>query len=186
MNNKYKEINSYDAKIEKITKIMDTIEYGFKDEKGNNIILYDTEKWEKEFYELYYLQSPNELLISKCGVCWDQVELERTLFKEVGIDVNSYFICIYNDDSLPSHTFITFELNKKIFWYEHSWNKYKGIYCYNTLNELLYDVKEKFINDNLQYKNDNKTIIHKYNEPKKHSSCQEFYQYIESQLLVDL
>ena len=70
-----------DKKIENIMSIMDNIEYGFKDENGNNII-YDTEKWDNNFNDFYYLQTSDELLKSKCGVCWDQTELERELFKD--------------------------------------------------------------------------------------------------------
>ena len=55
--------------------VMNDIEYGFKDQNGKNII-YDKEKWNNEFYDFYYLQTPNELLKTKCGVCWDQDELK--------------------------------------------------------------------------------------------------------------
>lgn len=57
--------------MDKILKIMDTlnnIEYGFKDKNGNNLI--NSEIWDKEFHNFYYLLSPEELLDSKCGVCW--------------------------------------------------------------------------------------------------------------------
>ena len=37
-------------KIENIMNIMNTIEYGFKDENNNNIINYNPKKWDEEFY----------------------------------------------------------------------------------------------------------------------------------------
>lgn len=35
--------------------------------------------YEDTLFKAYYLQSPKELLNSKCGLCFDQVEFERTL-----------------------------------------------------------------------------------------------------------
>ena len=128
-----------------LMEIMDTIEYGFLDEFGNNIV-YNTKKWDDEFYDFYYLLSPDELLKKKCGVCWDQVELERKLFEEKGFKVKTYFICTYDGDNLPSHTFLTYEKDNSFYWFEHSWNIYKGIHKYASEKELLKDVKDKFIN----------------------------------------
>ena len=45
--------------MDKILKIMDTlnnIEYGFKDKNGNNLI--NSEIWDKECHNFYYLLSP--------------------------------------------------------------------------------------------------------------------------------
>ena len=173
-------------KILNLMNIMNTIEHGFKDENNNNIINYNLKKWDLEFYDFYYLLSPEELLIKKCGVCWDQVELERYLFNLDKINNKTFFICTYDGDNLPSHTFLTFEYNNKYFWFEHSWNDYKGIHEYNNLNELLLDVKEKFINNQSTNINSEYTFVYEYNKPKTHISCQEFYDYVETQKLVKL
>ena len=56
--------------MNRILEIMDelrNIEYGFKDKNGANLI--NSESWDKNFYNFYYLLSPEELLHSKCGVC---------------------------------------------------------------------------------------------------------------------
>ena len=80
--------------VGKIMNLMDSIEYGFKDNDGNNIINTNVQKWDEEFENFYYLQTPEELMQSKCGVCWDQVELERKLFSENNITIKTYFIFI--------------------------------------------------------------------------------------------
>ena len=80
-------------KINEINLIMNQMDYGFKDSSGQNIIN-NLEKWDNEFDKFYYLQTPEELLISKCGVCWDQVELERKLFSDNNINFKTYFIYI--------------------------------------------------------------------------------------------
>ena len=173
-------------KIKNIMSIMNTIEYGFKDENDNNIINYNPKKWDEEFYDFYYLLTPEELLLKKCGVCWDQVELERYLFDKENINNRTYFICTYDGENLPSHTFLTFQHNNKYFWFEHSWNDYKGIHEYNSLKELLLDVKEKFINNNSSDINNEYTFVYEYEKPKKHIGCQEFYNFIETQKLIKL
>ena len=176
--------------MDKIYKIMDTlnnIEYGFKDKNGNNLI--NSEIWDKEFHNFYYLLSPEELLDSKCGVCWDQVELERKLFNEANIECDTFFIYIDDNENLPSHTFLTFQLNNKYYWFEHSWYDMKGIHEYNNFEKLLNDVKTKFIdsrkneiNPDLNYD----IYIYKYNQPKYHISCDEFYDYIKTQEKISI
>lgn len=171
--------------VNKIMEIMQTIEYGFKDEQGINIITNQI-KWDNEFYNFYYLLSPEELLTTKCGVCWDQVELERYLFEKQNIEVATYFICIYDGDNLPSHTFLTFKHDNKYYWFEHSWATYQGIHEYSSLKELLLDIKDKFIVSNSYVNSSEHTFIYEYQQPKLHISCQEFYDYIETQKLVKL
>lgn len=171
--------------MNKIMNIMNDIEYGFKDENGFNINS-DPEKWDNEFDNFYYLQTPEELLKSKCGVCWCQVELERELFSKEGIEVETYFICTYDNDNSPSHTFLVIKDNNKYYWFEHSWGIYKGIHEYDSLKELLLDVKEKFIKSNPQDINNDYTFVYKYENVKYHISCKEFYDFIETQELIKL
>lgn len=84
-------------KIDNIMNLMDSIEYGFKDENGESIINANPQKWDDEFY----LQTPDELLKSKCGVCWDQVELERKLFQDNKVTVHSKNRKIGNPSGIP-------------------------------------------------------------------------------------
>lgn len=170
---------------QKIMKIMDQIEYSFLDEHGNNIINTNPKKWDEEFYDFYYLLTPDELLKNKYGVCWDQVELERSLFEAKNIKVQTYFICTYDEDNLPSHTFLTYEKDKEFYWFEHSWNIYKGIHKYKTKKELLLDVKNKFINSHSTSQKAY-TLIYEYQKPKYHINCLEFYKYCENEKLIKL
>lgn len=171
-------------KLNKIMETLSTIEYGFKDPNGNNIIS-NQKKWDEDFDKFYYLLAPEELLKTKCGVCWDQVELERYLLDKEKINSSSYWICTYNNDNLPSHTFMVIEDNNAYYWFEHSWNKNKGIHKYKNLKLLLLDVKEKFAEDNKNIDTTN-TFIYKYNKPAYHITCSEFYNYIETQKLIKL
>lgn len=168
-----------------IMQIMDNIEYGFPDELGRNLLEMNPQKYEEEFYEFYYLQTPKELLKSKCGTCWEQVELERNLFEEKRLQVKTYFICTYDKENLPSHTFLTYEKNEKHYWFEHSWGIYKGIHEYESELELLLDIKKKFLKSH----NANKeayTFVYEYQRPSYHLSCDRMYAYMETQKLIKL
>ena len=79
---------------------LNKIEYGWLDK--NNKIHYEVNN---EFSDNYILQSPEQTIKNKVGVCWDQVELERILFEKENIKFNTYFIVHYNNGKCPTHTF---------------------------------------------------------------------------------
>ena len=165
--------------IQNIMDIMEQIEYGFLDNNGNNI--FDDLEVEYTFNKIYYLMSPEELLKKKVGVCWDQVELERKLFEESNIKNETYFIYIDDKNKLPSHTFLVYYVDNKVYWFEHSWFDEKGIHEYNNLNDLLNDVEIRFIKSREnEVPNGLDDHIYKYNKPNYNISCDEFYNYIYS------
>lgn len=165
-------------------QIMNDIEYGFKDQNNHNIKDTNPKKWDKEFNNFYYLQTPNELLKSKCGVCWDQVELERQLFQDNNIQCETYFIYTIDNNDLPSHTFLTYKHNHKYYWFEHSWGIHQGIHEYENKLSLLLDVKTKFKQEHNYLSPNSFIYIYEYQKPKYHITCEEFYQYIETQKLI--
>lgn len=169
--------------VEEIMQCLETIEYGFKDQNGFNIYK-DIERWDRDFEEFYYLLSPEELLERKCGTCWEQVELERKLFSDLNITNTTYFICTYAEDASPCHTFLVYEDNGKYYWFEHSWYDYKGIHEYNSIKELLLDVKNKFIKSYSDI--EGMTFVTRYNKPPYHLKCSEMYEYMEHQELLRL
>ena len=115
-----------------IMDLMNNIEYGYVDKEGR--------KYTKEFddfADLYILQTPKEIEKSKVGVCWDQVELERYYFKGNDWNIKTYFLVYYDGDKCPTHTFLTFEKNNKYYWFEHSWERFRGIHEYESLKKEL-------------------------------------------------
>lgn len=156
-----------------IEKKMKDINYGYVDKNGN--IKTDDK------YKDYILQTPDELLKSKYGVCWDQVELERNILKDY--KTKSYFMVYYDNENCPSHTFITIEYNNKYYWYEHSWNIYKGIHEYEKIDDLLKDVSIKQIDyiktlgiKDFKLKN---FCIYEYERPEFGISGESFYKNAE-------
>lgn len=164
-----------------IMKVMDTINYGWMDKKGiKHIDDFDT------FSSDYILQSPEEVIKNQIGVCWDQVELEREYFKNYK-SVRTFFIVHYDNDKCPTHTFLTYEKENKYYWFEHSWDKFKGIYKYDSFKDLLIDVKQYFIKFELKNNYDkNNLIIREYTKPKYNISVQEFFKHCEKGKIIKI
>ena len=160
---------------------MKEITYGWVDVNGNKHIDVD-----ETYATLYRLQAPEYLLISKCGVCWDQVELDRYYFSLSNYEFKTYIIVYFKDDTYPSHTFLIYQDNNYYYWFEHSWNKYKGIHKYKTKEELLLDVKNKFINENNYVSKGASFYIYSYKKPPYHIKCMDFYNYITREKKIDL
>lgn len=161
---------------QKIMNIMESISYGWVDIHGNI-----HNEVDNIFNSNYKLQSPNQILNSKVGVCWDQVELERYYFEQTNLIFKTYFIVHYDNNKCPTHTFLIYNKNNKIYWFEHSWNKYKGIHEYNNINELLKDIKQKFITTELNNNyNSSNLVIYEYTKPKYGIGVLDFYKHCET------
>ena len=159
-----------------IMNLMENIEYGWIDKNNNKYNVVD-----ESYSDNYILQDTKEIIKNKIGVCWDQVELERYYFKGNDWNIKSYFIVHYDNDKCPTHTFLTFEKNDKYYWFEHAWERFRGIHEYQTQKELLFDVKNKFIKYELNNNYEkNNLIIYNYKKPNYHLNVQEFYRHCES------
>lgn len=53
------------------------LEYGYVGKENNKIYSNSDPDFDINFDKEYFLQTPEQLLVSRHGVCWDQVELER-------------------------------------------------------------------------------------------------------------
>ena len=167
---------------EEIMSLMKDIDYGYVD-KDNNKYYTIT----KDFETKYILQSPKETKINKVGVCWDQVELERYYFRATGYNIKTYFIVSYDNDKCPTHTFLVFEKDNNYYWFEHSWERFRGIHQYNTLESLLTDIKDKFIKYELNNIYDKDTLcLYEYKKPNSHLSVAEFYKHCENGIKINL
>ena len=73
--------------------------------------------------------------------------------------------------------------NDEYIWFEHSWYDYKGIHKYNSIDKLLEDVINKFIKSHEGIKFD-ELLLYEYDKPKYGITCEEFYNYLETQKKV--
>ena len=172
-------------KLNLILENLNDIEYGFVDNE-KNIYPDDLKDWSKNFGEIYHLQSPQELIKNKYGVCWDQVELERFYLDKENIESKSYFIIAYDKKQEPTHTFIVIE-SDKYYWFEHSWEPYCGIHEYESLNDLLNDVKSKF-EESIKKQNvkEYELKIYEYSKPKYNLSCIDFMKHCEKGIKINI
>lgn len=133
-------IMKYDKVYVNIKDKLKDIRLGYRDKEDNKYIGFNS-----DFKEIFYLQSPKQLLESKIGSCFDQVELERELISRLGVDCRTYFISYPDDDLDMSHVFLIYKDSKKYYWVENAWMKYKGLHVYDSKDELFDDVLGKFV-----------------------------------------
>jgi hypothetical protein len=166
---------------EDILSLMNDIEYGYitkNNERKSEII-------EEDFYKYYKLQSPKELVKNKIGVCWDQVELERSYFKELDYKFRTIYVIL---ESGNSHTFLVYEEYGKWYWFEHSYRKHRGIHGpFNNIEEICNKVI-KFMQSEKEEKEENNQVkvIAEYKKPKYGISCKEFMRHCEKSNIIDL
>ncbi len=128
--------NIYEHMMDK----MEGIKLGYRDQEGRYIASFDS-----DFKDNFYLQRPVQLLASKVGTCFDQVELERELLSSYGVESRTYLLTYPDDKYDIAHSFLIYKDNKHYYWVENSWYKYKGLHIYDSKNDLLEDVMHKFV-----------------------------------------
>lgn len=158
--------------VNEIMEMMNNIEYGCIDRK-KSIIDYEAN------IENYALMSPKEVIENKVGVCWDQVELERYYFKNMGFKLSTYYMCYFDEDMCPTHTFLVYEDNNKFYWFEHSWEIFRGVHEYKNFNSLINDIRCKFMKF-YNFKNEDNLIVYKYDKPKYGLNATLFMEHCES------
>ncbi len=117
--------------------------YGFT-HKGK-IYSPSTPNFQREMDNKYKLRIGKNFIKSGWGVCWDFCELERIFFTEKNIKHNCYFIASFVNraEGGPTHSFLLYTKANKCFWFEFSWEQYRGIWQYNSEEEALKDIITK-------------------------------------------
>ena len=124
------------------------------------------------------IQSPEQLMKSKKGQCWEQAELARYLFNQKGIPCRVFFmdVAINARGDTQTHTFLTFESDGAFYWFEHSWEQLRGIHRYNSMKELLNDVTLKISSlEKNQGRPGEVFRIREYDAPKLPIYCMEYF-----------
>ena len=165
--------------VKELDETMSKIKYGWADTRG-----YTYPDLTGDFAKDYCLQTPDELLKSQYGVCWDQVELERKILTDAKIKTSAYNIIHYSEDINPkmrTHTFLLFDYGNKVYWYEHAWEKHAGTHQFNSTDDAITAIKKIFVKDELGNRyDDDYIVIYEYPTPKPHLTLSEFYEHCES------
>lgn len=142
----------------------------------------------------YSLQSPEELINNKLGICWDMTELYRDYFKNMTNLKHETYYLFYEYKGCPSHTILVYYKNNKVYWFEPMFQNedcyYSGIHEYKNLQDLLNDFKKFWIKyaiiNKMIPKNFDKSniFIYKYNKPKYHINGYEMREHINNSELI--
>jgi hypothetical protein len=121
------------------------IKYGYIGKESNHIYSSGDVDFDNNFDNEYFLQTPEQLISSKHGVCWDQTEFERSWFSKNQYESKVYFLMFVKEElnNLPTHTFLVYKNDNKFYWFENSFGSQKGIHEYKDFNSLIEDVKKK-------------------------------------------
>jgi hypothetical protein len=92
----------------------------------NNDPLYD-----RLILESYFLQTPEEVLKNKCGICFDQVELARYWLESNNYKVHTFFSKGHN------HAFLIYEANGFFYLFERTFITINGIHAFRNLEEAV-------------------------------------------------
>ena len=118
------------------------IEYGCRFHDGT----YHKNLTNIDFDKYMVLQTPDQVLENRLGVCWDLVELQQAIFDHIGLEYSSFFIGFFiNKRNYPSHTLTILEEKDEYFWFEYSWFDYRGIHGpFGSKEEILVKALESF------------------------------------------
>lgn len=121
------------------------IRYGFYSDLSQGI--YIRSKLNNDFlyeYMIFYnycLQKPEQMIKTKVGICFDQVEFERKWFVNYGYKVHTFFCNFHN------HAFLVYEYNGKYYYFERTLKKLNGIHEANSLKDILDEYKKQQLSD---------------------------------------
>lgn len=162
--------------------------YGWIDQDGNRHIGVNDGK-------TYCLQSPDELVKSKLGICWDRTELYRDYFDSMtDLKFETYYLLYDDGKGCPSHTILVYYKDDKVYWFEPMFQNcdcyYSGIHEYKNIDELLIDFKNVWIKDAILNKfilrkyRESSISIYKYDKPKYHINGFEMRNHINNSTKV--
>lgn len=97
-----------------------------------------------------YLYAPDEVLNKKKVHCWEATSFAYKFLGMMGFDCS--IIYIETSDLSATHTAV-FYSNKhsaEVHWFEYTWEHYRGIHRYKSMQDFIEDIAYKFKQD---YKN---------------------------------
>ena len=162
------------------------IKYGFI---GKNGKIYDDPKSEEwnDWYNECVVQDAEGIIRSGYGTCWDQVELERKWFSNNGYNFKTIYIQfeVGMDRMMPTHTFLIFESNNKWYWFEHSFEKNKGIHEFDSVSDVIEYVKDRQLDYVMEIgigtKHDREFIIdYEYSKPERNINVPDYLNHVTS------
>lgn len=176
--------NDINTPNELLDYMINNITYGFLGTNGKRYDNPDSEEW-NDWYDQSFIQSGEEVLKSKTGICWDQVELERLWFSKHNYEFVTVFIWFSVDyvNSYPTHSFLLYKDNNKWNWFENAFFDCTGIHEYNSKEDAIKSVKDKFmynalINGWAKPEDEKYIMTREYNKPKDDLNVQDYLNHV--------
>ena len=106
-------------------------------------------------YNKYLTISPQDFLTYCCGTCWDYTEFESWFFDNFFNYKftkkplrNGYYSLYYmqhqdNDNDMPSHAWLAYMKDNRVYAFESSWKMEQGIHEYSSEFDMLLDYDSK-------------------------------------------
>ncbi len=161
------------------------ITYGFVGKNGKRYTDRFSDDW-NDWYDECFVQSGEEVLNSRIGTCWDQVELERLWFEQKGFIIHTFFMLfeVNKENEYPTHTFLIYENDSKFYWFENSFESERGIHEFSSLDDAVERVKSKQIEytrinyDNVTDDNMNSLVVYEYSKPGRNLNVDEYLNHV--------
>ena len=127
-----------------LNTILNKFDYGYFTKNGT----YYDENHVGDFSD-YTTMDPHDVIKFAVGVCWDFTETEAYLFDKLfnykitnkALKNGTYSLYyMEHDDSKgisPTHTWLAYMENDKVYLFESSWFKYQGIHEFNSEMEIM-------------------------------------------------
>ena len=178
-------MNDIKTPEELLNFMRNNIIYGFVGKNGKKYTDMFSEEW-NDWYSQCIVQNGEDILKSKIGTCWDQVELERQWFAKNNYTVHTFFMWfeVGRECDLPTHTFIIYEDNNKNYWFENAFEAQRGIHEFNTLNEAVEYAKSKQIeytrmnHKDVSDKDMECLTVYEYTRPKENVNVEEYLNHV--------
>lgn len=180
-------LNSIQTPNELLEYMSQNIIYGFIGKNGKKYTDMFSEEW-NDWYSECFVQNGEEVLESKIGTCWDQVELERLWFEKKGYTIHTFFMWfeVNKENNYPTHTFLIYESNDKYYWFENAFEAERGIHEFNSLDEAIECVKAKQVAyvknnvPNISLEDLEKLVVYVYSKPAYHLGVEEYLEHVTS------
>ena len=138
---------------ELLSFMKDNITYGFVGKDNEKIYSPKQKRWGVGEQPEQKLQSPEEILKSGHGTCWEQTEFEKQWFAKNNFEFKTFLLMFKEDISQknPAHTFLVYKKDDDWYWFENALDKHNGIHKFDNLDDLIENVKVKLINNAIKY-----------------------------------
>lgn len=160
------------------------IQYGFVGKNGKVYLDDNSDEW-NDWYEQCIVQTAEEVINTKVGTCFDQVELERLWFDNNNYETKTFFVWFEIDEvnNYPTHSFLVFKNNDKWYWFENAFADFRGIHEFDSLDDAIdYVVKQHFeyiVREKIAKEEDEKLLtVYEYPKLNKHLTVDEYIEHV--------